>query len=120
MTAERRRYSRIAVRSPGRLVFIDCSFAIVVLDLSLHGALIHLPANTLVENDALCMLQVRLNRGKDQISMECSVAHTQGRQAGLVCRTIDLDSATHLRRLVELNSGDPALLERELSKLVAE
>jgi hypothetical protein len=120
MTAERRRYSRIAFRSAGRLAFIDCSFPVVVIDVSLHGALIQLPANTLVENDALCMLHVHLNRGKDQISMECAVAHTQGRQAGLLCRTIDLDSATHLRRLVELNSGDPALLERELSKLIAE
>jgi hypothetical protein len=26
---------------------------------------------------------------------------------------------THLRRLVELNLGDPALLERELSALIA-
>jgi hypothetical protein len=29
-----------------------------------------------------------------------------------------LDSITHLRRLVELNSGDPALLDREFSSLV--
>ena len=120
MTEERRRYSRIAFRSPGRLVFIDCSINVVVIDLSLHGALIRLPANTLVENDALCMLHVRLNKGKDQISMECAVAHVEKRQAGLLCLTVDLDSATHLRRLVELNLGDPALLERELSTLIAE
>jgi hypothetical protein len=120
MIEERRRYSRIAFHSPGRLVFIDCSFNVVVSDLSLHGALIRLPANTLVENDALCMLHVRLNRGKDQISMECAVARAEGREAGLSCLTIDLDSATHLRRLVELNTGDPALLERELSQLIAE
>ena len=120
MTDERRRYSRIGFLSPARLVFIDCGFKVVVVDLSLHGALIRLPANMRVENDALCMLQVRLNRGKDQISMECSVAHVEGRQAGLLCQTIDLDSATHLRRLVELNTGDPALLERELSMLIAE
>ncbi len=120
MTDERRRYSRIAFRTPGRLVFIDCSFSVVVIDVSLHGALIRLPANTVVEHDALCMLQIRLNRGKDQISMECSVAHVEKRQAGLLCQTIDIDSATHLHRLVELNTGDPALLERELSMLIAE
>ena len=34
--------------------------------------------------------------------------------------SIDLDSITHLRRLVELNLGDEKLLERELSHLAAE
>jgi hypothetical protein len=120
MTAERRHYSRIAFRSPGRLVFTDCSIEVVVVDLSLKGALIRLPANTLIENDAICMLHVRLNKKNDQIIMECSVAHVEGRQAGLVCLTIDLDSVTHLRRLVELNLGDLQLLERELSALIAE
>jgi hypothetical protein len=28
--------------------------------------------------------------------------------------SIDVDSATHLRRLLELNLGDPSLVEREL------
>ena len=40
--------------------------------------------------------------------------------AGLHCLAIDIDSVTHLRRLVELNLGDPALLEREVSALVAD
>ena len=34
-------------------------------------------------------------------------------------RSIDLDSITHLRRLVELNSGDAAMLERELHTLIS-
>lgn len=79
-----------------------------------------MPANTLIENDALCMLLVHLNKTNDQISMESAVTHVEGRRAGLHCLTIDLDSVTHLRRLVELNLGDPALLERELSALIAE
>ncbi|MCG8610315.1 MAG: hypothetical protein MI864_07240, partial [Pseudomonadales bacterium] len=31
---------------------------------------------------------------------------------------IDLDSITHLKRLIELNVGDPSLIERELSALI--
>jgi hypothetical protein len=38
---------------------------------------------------------------------------------GFQVQYIDLDSATHLRRLVELNLGDPALLEREFENLLA-
>ena len=44
----------------------------------------------------------------------------EGIYFGLICRNLDIDSATHLRRLVELNLGDPKLLERELSALVTE
>jgi hypothetical protein len=36
---------------------------------------------------------------------------------GFVCQYIDLDSISHLRRLVELNLGDGSLLERELAAL---
>jgi hypothetical protein len=36
---------------------------------------------------------------------------------GLHCRHIDIESLAHLRRLIELNLGDPALLERELAAL---
>jgi hypothetical protein len=36
----------------------------------------------------------------------------------LRCDSIDLDSITHLRRLVELNAGDPRELDRELAILI--
>lgn len=37
----------------------------------------------------------------------------------LLCRSIDLDSVTHLRRLIELQLGAPSLLERDLAELTA-
>lgn len=122
MTDERRQYSRIAFHSPARLVFPDRTLDVVVLDISLKGALIRLPPAQSIENYSVCMLHVHLNEGEinDNISMETRVAHCNGEQAGLLCLTIDIDSVTHLRRLVELNLGDTRLLERELSHLVAE
>jgi hypothetical protein len=52
--------------------------------------------------------------------METRVTHIEGRYAGLDCHNIDLDSVTHLRRLVEFNLGSEELLERELSALLSE
>ena len=49
--------------------------------------------------------------------MWMQVAQAQELQLGLVCRSIDLDSVTHLRRLLELQLGDPTLLERDLAAL---
>ena len=122
MTDERRQHTRIAFHAPARLVFGERSLEVVVLDLSLKGALIRLPVSTPLSDDAGGMLHVQLNESEasERISMQIRVAHAEGLLAGLLCISIDIDSVTHLRRLVELNLGDPALLERELSVLIAE
>ncbi|MBV5345386.1 MAG: PilZ domain-containing protein [Rhodoferax sp.] len=120
MSNERRHYSRIAFHSPAHLVLSDRNVEVVVADLSLKGALVRLPAKTQLESGAPCTLRVRLDAAGDHIRMETKVTHVHGLYAGLVCQSIDLDSVTHLRRLVELNLGDEKLLERELSALLEE
>jgi len=50
--------------------------------------------------------------------MTASVAHIDPTRIGFICEHIDLDSITHLKRLVELNLGDEELLHRELSSLI--
>ena len=120
MTDERRHHSRIAFHTPARLVVNDNSIDVVVLDISLKGALIELATDKSVGQDATGTLHVTLAELDDQISMSIRVAHHEGRHAGLLCLAIDIDSVTHLRRLVELNLGDPELLERELSALISD
>ena len=120
MNEERRKHTRIAFHAPATLVFPDKTIDTVALDLSLKGALIRLPAGTAATNQAVCKLHVHLNETGAEIDMETRVVHAEGRYAGLLCLSIDLDSVTHLRRLVELNLGDPALLEREVSALIAD
>jgi hypothetical protein len=120
MSDERRHHSRIAFHTSARLVFDHDSLDVVVLDISLKGALIELPAERTVTQDATGSLQVILTEMDDPINMSVRVAHHEGGRVGLLCIAIDLDSVTHLRRLVELNLGDQALLERELSALIAD
>jgi PilZ domain len=119
---ERRHYSRIAFHSPAHLILADRNIEVVVVvaDLSLKGALVRLPTHTPLQSGTPCTLRVRLDAAGDHIRMEMSVTHVHGSYAGLVCHSIDLDSVTHLRRLVELNLGDEKLLERELSALLEE
>ena len=118
---DRRQFSRIAFHTPARLDSTDSRIDVVVLDISLKGALIRLPAETALNEGAVCVLRIHLDDAEsgDLISMDIRVAHVEGSKAGLLCQTIDIDSVTHLRRLVELNLGDPILLDREFSALVA-
>lgn len=117
----RRQYSRIAFHAAGTLFSSDASIDVTILDLSLKGALVSLPPTAPIQPGSACSLQVRLNEieTNDLISMEGRIAHAEGSNAGVLCTSIDIDSVTHLRRLVELNLGEPGLLERELSALIA-
>lgn len=89
-----------------------------LLDLSLKGALIALPPDVAPPLQAeVGMLTVPLS-DEVRIVMEVSVARLRGNQVGLHCEHIDLESVQHLRRLVELNLGDEAILQRDLSALL--
>ena len=124
-SGERRQHARIAFHTLARLRTGERQSEVEVLDISLKGALLRLPSESetppaaWLEAGADCQLEVPLDDTSGTIRMDARVAHVSGDLLGVVCQLIDIDSATHLRRLVELNLGDPALLERELSALIA-
>ena len=121
MNEQRRHFLRIGFDSPARLSLADRQFAVQVVDLSLRGALLRLPHGADVPAGAAARLHVDLDQAAgSEILMQGNVAHAAGRCAGVVCRGMDLDSVTHLRRLVELNLGSADLLRRELSALLGE
>lgn len=119
MNDERRHYSRIAFASPAQLVLGTQALAVQVLDLSLKGALLRLPADAELPLGVAAALCVPLDEIANEIRMQATVAHVEGARAGLLCHSIDIDSVTHLRRLVELNLGNADLLQRELSALLS-
>ncbi len=118
-SAERRHFSRIAFAGPAQLVTVEQRLPVQVLDLSLKGALLLLPESSDVEPGALCLLDLPLAPHEGRITMAAQLAHVNGDRAGLLCLGIDLESITHLRRVIELNLGDATLAERDLKALVA-
>jgi len=113
---DRRRFWRAAFVAPAVLGSADARSEVEVLDLSLKGALVDTPAPEQVRPGQTAELLLPLSEAIS-ITMCGRVVHVAGRRVGLACENIDLDSMTHLRRLVELNLGDPAELERELASL---
>ena len=89
-----------------------------VIDLSLKGALIERPQDLTVVADMPLVLDLILGADDVRIQMQTRVAHVHAQSIGVVCEHIDLDSMTHLCRLLELNLGSHALLERELSEML--
>jgi len=113
---EQRHFSRIPFHVSVTLGDGQQTWEGQLLDISLHGALVKAPAAFAGQPQSRYQLAIHLEGGPD-ICMDVEIAHRENDELGLNCRDIDVDSITHLRRLVELNLGDPELLERELSAL---
>lgn len=63
-------------------------------------------------------MALNLGKGGESIVMEGKVIHHEGQLIGIECQSIDLDSMTNLRRLVELNIGNEKQVERELCEML--
>ncbi len=113
---EQRRFSRIPFDVKVTLKDATHTWETDLLDISLHGALVKIPETFETNAEQRYQLAIHLEGGPD-ICMDVDIAHQEAHELGLNCHDIDVDSITHLRRLVELNLGDPELLERELSAL---
>jgi hypothetical protein len=119
-SAERRRFSRIPFPATAHIkaykgeLHLNCD----VIDISLKGILISLPTGWLGEMNDKYKVDLLLENAQLVINMYASVAHIDNDSVGFLCEHIDLDSISHLKRLVELNLGDEKLLHRELSALI--
>lgn len=88
-----------------------------LIDVSLKGALITRPEDWQGSKGETYTLELLLGDDQPVIRMAATVAHAQQERIGLHCDHIDIDSITQLRRLIELNLGEPEILERELAAL---
>lgn len=117
---DKRRFSRIPVDG---IAHLRCrggdEWSAELIDISLKGALISRPPSFSGEVAMPCRLDLELGGGEVHIDMEGTLAHLEGDHVGFHCDHIGLESISHLKRLLELNLGDEALLERELTELAA-
>jgi len=117
---ERRRFSRIPFDAAAHLnshkgeLHLNCH----VIDISLNGILIAIPEGWLGKMNDHYNIDLLLENAQLVIKMEAMVAHIASETVGFSCTHIDLDSITHLKRLVALNLGNEALLNRELTALI--
>jgi hypothetical protein len=115
--AERRRFKRIAFDARTELSQGEFIWPVKLIDLSLKGLLIERPEPWLGNPQQDFFVDIHLSEDVD-IEMNVQLTHEDRGQLGFVCRHISLESIERLRRLIELNLGDEAELERELGALI--
>ncbi|EWH12186.1 hypothetical protein DS2_00645 [Catenovulum agarivorans DS-2] len=121
---ERRHFTRIFFAIPAQLSNKQNCWDVNLIDLSLKGALVSLPENNQQANlqsqseQTNFELIFELPNSDVTIEMQVTIAHIAQSYIGLECKQIDIDSAAHLKRLLQLNMADETLLSRELENLI--
>lgn len=118
---EQRHFSRIpfdaevAITDPQN----GATYSVQLLDISLKGALATQPHDAAAEIGKTYQLELLLTASGNELSlhMDAAVVHVENGRVGFKFQQMDLDTATHLHRLVELNLGDEQLMEKELAQL---
>ena len=113
----RRQFTRILFSINAILEVDQQNYPVTIHDISLNGALATMPNIEHSLKGKLGLLHFDLANGESVVEMHIAVVHEVNDEVGLQCNAIDIDSVTHLRRLVELNLGDESQLHKELSQL---
>lgn len=114
---ERRRFTRVRFDADCLLQAGDEQWQARLVDICLKGALVESDARITLQPGEAAQLQIPLDQESACIVMPVRLNHRIGRYTGFEAQQLELASISHLRRLVELNLGDAALLERELEHL---
>ncbi len=115
---ERRRFTRIAFDAKTELVQGERSWPVELIDISLHGLLLKESGQLNASKGQEYMAVVQLAGEEIELHLPVRLVHVHTPYLGMECKAMELESISHLRRLVELNLGDADLLDRELEHLV--
>ena len=112
---ERRNFHRVPF---GTKVEINCNekkFHGELLDISLQGALIVDHGTIPIDKESLSVLSINLLDSDVTMRFEVRLVHREGNRLGFRFIGEDIESMTHLRRLLELNIGSSETVDREMS-----
>lgn len=112
-----RHYARIPFAAEVLLHVHGTTLKVHLVDIALRGALVQTDTPQALSLHEKCRLDLPLAGDGDGVVMSGSIVHLDQQHVGIECQDIDLTSLTRLRRLIELNTGDTDLMDRELSHL---
>lgn len=114
---QRRRFQRIPFDATTELGQDARCWQVSLLDLSLNGVLVAAPDDW--DADPERPFEAIVHLAADAVvRMQVELRHHDGKRLGFHCVMMDIDSISHLHRLVELNLADSVAMQRELSELI--
>ena len=90
-----------------------------LIDISLKGLKISRPSDWRTSSHVHFEITLILSKDNIEIKTQAILVHLDEFILGFNLEHIDVDSASHLHRLLELNLGDSKLLDREYTELIS-
>lgn len=114
MSEERRHFSRVDFQSSVTIQTPSREFQAELADISLKGALVDTMGKSPLNKGEQCLFELSLDQGVVLVKTDATIVFAKENMLGLRFENLDLESMTHLRRLVELNIGDSERVQQEL------
>ncbi|WP_354625231.1 PilZ domain-containing protein [Psychromonas sp. MME2] len=89
-----------------------------LLDISLKGALVKAIDDFTYNVDKAIKLNLNLEGSDVTLEISGVLCHQENGFIGIKFVTLDIESITHLKRLIQLNVADSAIMDREISQLI--
>ncbi len=114
----RRKFSRIKFVTDVQIEFNNKIFPGELLDISLNGALFCSKSHISIKEGNCCKLRFALHPSEINLVFYAELVHLHQNKLGFKFLSEDIDTMSHLRRLLELNIGDHDKITRELLSMV--
>lgn len=110
-----RRFRRILFEAQAIVSSEGNEYSCELLDLAMKGALLASDKHLRVRLGQICQLCITLQGAPISLKFEAELVHQDADHYGFKFISEDLDTLTHLRKLIELNTGDAEATRNELT-----
>jgi len=112
---ERRNFQRVPFETRAEINYNGKTYHGELLDISLQGALVLCKSPTPLKKGNRCELLIHLLDSEVALQFEADIIHRRDNNFGFKFISEDTETATHLRRLLELNIGSSEAIDREVA-----
>jgi len=109
-----RHFIRVDFHSDSKISCNGKEYSGELINLSLKGALLRFEKIPGFNKGDNCFLTIALSASDIILSFEVETVHLQNNDAGFKFTGIDIDSMTHLRRLIDLNADNNDITDEEI------
>lgn len=110
-----RRFRRIPFEAEVRLTVGQDIWSGELLDVAMKGAMVGTDTPPPLTLGSKCSLCIALSGSPISLDFQAELIHREGSRYGFKFISEDLETLTHLRKLIELNTGDAEATRGELS-----
>jgi len=110
-----RRFRRVPFETKVSLTVDQGYWAGELVDVAMKGALVETMEPLPISSGNRCQLGIMLPGTAISLDFDAELVYVEGLQYGFKFISEDLETLTHLRKLIELNTGDAETTRSELS-----